>query len=180
MKHIWRGEPSTADQHKQQQPKAAVAATKESASRLPHSLFNTVATTVAAHSPTKQYYCFGNTNGQRALTHADIASLSPLWVVHRTPPHSCASGPSPAVYTTYKRSTDASTNVKHKCIHISESSSSVITQGFTMQPLPSPVWRRLALAPSKKRKTSNLLEITNYMQRLVNFFSLFFFAWNSK
>ena len=70
--------------------------------------------------------------------------------------------------------TDASTNIKCKCIHISESSSSVITQGFTMQPLPLPVWRRLALASSKRRKTSNLLEITNCMHKLVNFFSLFF------
>ena len=154
MKHIWRGEPSTADQHKQQQPKAAVAATKESASRLPHSLFNTVATTVAAHSPTKQYYCFGNTNGQRAVTHADIASLYPLRVVHRTPHQSRASGPSPAKSCIQHTNvgTDTSTNVKCKCLHISESSSSVITQGFTMQPLPSPVWRRLALASSKRRK----------------------------
>ena len=71
------GEPPTANQHKQQQPKAVAAATKESTSHLPHSLVNAAAITVAAHLPTKQYYCFGASNGQRALSHADIASLSP-------------------------------------------------------------------------------------------------------
>ena len=129
------GELSTAGQHKQRQPKAAAAATKESTSRFPHSLVNAAATTVAAHSSTKQYYCFGNTNGQRALIHADIASLSPLRAVHQ----SCASGPSPAKSCTRRTNvvTDASTHVKYKCIRISESSSSVITQGFTMQTLLS-------------------------------------------
>ena len=49
------GEPSTADEHKQQQPKASAAATKESTSRLPHSLVNAAATTVAALNSTGFY-----------------------------------------------------------------------------------------------------------------------------
>ena len=49
------GEPSTADEHKQQQPKASAAATKESTSCLLHSLVNAAATTVAALNSTGFY-----------------------------------------------------------------------------------------------------------------------------